>query len=67
MSDTAPADERKANLFASVIGAFMSFATLTEVSILQGLIGKGMGTGAPAGRARSQPAEHDRDPVSTGH
>ena len=34
-----------ANLFASVIGAFMYFATLTEVPILQGLIGNGMGQG----------------------
>ncbi len=34
-----------ANLFASVCGAFMYFATLTEVPILQGLIGAGMGKG----------------------
>jgi uncharacterized membrane protein YraQ (UPF0718 family) len=34
-----------ANLFASVSGAFMYFATLTEVPILQGLIGSGMGHG----------------------
>jgi hypothetical protein len=33
------------NLFASVFGAFMYFATLTEVPILQGLIGAGMGKG----------------------
>ena len=33
------------NLFAAVIGAFMYFATLTEVPILQGLIGSGMGKG----------------------
>ncbi len=33
------------NLFASVAGAFMYFATLTEVPILQGLIGNGMGHG----------------------
>lgn len=33
------------NLFASVAGAFMYFATLTEVPILQGLIGNGMGQG----------------------
>jgi uncharacterized membrane protein YraQ (UPF0718 family) len=33
------------NLFASVVGAFMYFATLTEVPILQGLIGSGMGKG----------------------
>ncbi|MFO8066265.1 MAG: permease, partial [Bacteroidales bacterium] len=34
-----------ANIFASVIGAFMYFATLTEVPILQGLIASGMGNG----------------------
>jgi len=34
-----------ANLIASVIGAFMYFATLTEVPILQGLIANGMGQG----------------------
>jgi len=33
------------NLFASVVGAFMYFATLTEVPILEGLIGNGMGKG----------------------
>jgi hypothetical protein len=34
-----------ANFFASFAGAFMYFATLTEVPILQGLIGNGMGQG----------------------
>ena len=34
-----------ANLIASVAGAFMYFATLTEVPILQGLLGAGMGQG----------------------
>ncbi len=34
-----------ANLFASFAGAFMYFATLTEVPILEGLIGAGMGKG----------------------
>lgn len=33
------------NLFASVSGALMYFATLTEVPILQGLMGAGMGKG----------------------
>ncbi len=33
------------NLFASVSGAFMYFATLTEIPIMQGLIGSGMGKG----------------------
>ena len=32
-----------ANFFSSVVAAFMYFATLTEVPILQGLIGSGMG------------------------
>jgi uncharacterized membrane protein YraQ (UPF0718 family) len=35
----------RANLFASVAGAFMYFATLTEVPIVQGLLGSGMGKG----------------------
>lgn len=34
-----------ANLFASFAGALMYFATLTEIPILQGLIGSGMGKG----------------------
>jgi hypothetical protein len=35
----------RANLFAAIAGAFMYFATLTEVPILQGLMGSGMGKG----------------------
>lgn len=34
-----------ANFFASVVAAFMYFATLTEVPILQGLMNAGMGKG----------------------
>ncbi len=34
-----------ANLASSLVGALMYFATLTEVPILQGLIGSGMGKG----------------------
>jgi hypothetical protein len=34
-----------ATLFAAVAGALMYFATLTEVPILQGLLGSGMGQG----------------------
>lgn len=50
-----------ANLFAAVAGALMYFATLTEVPILQGLIGSGMGSGPAlalllAGPALSLPA-----------
>jgi hypothetical protein len=33
------------NLFASVTGAFMYFATLTEIPIVQGLLSSGMGKG----------------------
>ncbi|MDO9534445.1 MAG: permease [Bacillota bacterium] len=35
----------QANLLASVVGAFMYFATLTEIPIMQGLLGLGMGQG----------------------
>lgn len=34
-----------ANFFASIVGAFMYFATLTEIPILEALIGSGMGKG----------------------
>ena len=34
-----------ANFLAAFLGAFMYFATLTEVPILQGLLGSGMGQG----------------------
>ncbi|GAB4032154.1 MAG: permease [Elusimicrobiota bacterium] len=34
-----------ANFFSSIVAAFMYFATLTEIPILQGLIGSGMGKG----------------------
>jgi uncharacterized membrane protein YraQ (UPF0718 family) len=33
------------NFFSSIVGAFMYFATLTEVPIVQGLLGSGMGKG----------------------
>ena len=51
----------RANFFSSVVAAFMYFATLTEVPILQGLIGSGMGKGPAlalllAGPALSLPA-----------
>lgn len=45
-----------ANLFASVVGAFMYFATLTEVPILQGLLGSGMGKGPALALLLSGPA-----------
>lgn len=46
----------QANLFASVVGAFMYFATLTEVPILQGLIDNGMGQGPALALLLSGPA-----------
>ncbi len=45
-----------ANLFASVVGAFMYFATLTEVPIVQGLLGSGMGKGPALALLLSGPA-----------
>ena len=49
------------NFFASIAGAFMYFATLTEVPIIQGLMGAGMGKGPAlalllAGSALSLPS-----------
>ena len=49
------------NLFAAVAGAFMYFATLTDVPIVPGLVGSGMGSGPAlalllAGPALSLPA-----------
>ena len=45
VSESVGGNSLQANLFSSVVGAFMYFATLTEVPILQGLIGSGMGKG----------------------
>lgn len=45
-----------ANLFASVSGALMYFATLTELPILQGLLGSGMGKGPALALLLSGPA-----------
>jgi hypothetical protein len=45
-----------ANLLASVSGALMYFATLTEVPILQGLMGSGMGKGPALALLLSGPA-----------
>ncbi|OAQ20803.1 permease [Thermosulfurimonas dismutans] len=45
-----------ANLFASVVGALMYFATLTEIPILQGLLGAGMGIGPALALLLSGPA-----------
>jgi uncharacterized membrane protein YraQ (UPF0718 family) len=61
VSQSVGGNSAAANLFAAVAGAFMYFATLTEVPILQGLIGSGMGRGPAlalllAGPALSLPA-----------
>jgi uncharacterized protein len=45
-----------ANFFASIIAAFMYFATLTEVPILMGLIDAGMGKGPALALLLSGPA-----------
>lgn len=45
-----------ANFIASFAGAFMYFATLTEVPILQGLVGNGMGKGPALALLLSGPA-----------
>ncbi|MGE4267965.1 MAG: permease [Deferribacterales bacterium] len=45
-----------ATLFASVAGALMYFATLTEIPILQGLMGAGMGKGPALALLLSGPA-----------
>lgn len=45
-----------ANFLASIVGAFMYFATLTEVPILQGLLGSGMGKGPALALLLSGPA-----------
>jgi len=46
----------RANFIASIIGAFMYFATLTEVPILQSLLGSGMGQGPALALLLSGPA-----------
>ena len=45
IEDAVGGNSFASNFFASIAGAFMYFATLTEVPILQGLIGAGMGKG----------------------
>jgi uncharacterized membrane protein YraQ (UPF0718 family) len=45
-----------ANFFASFVGAFMYFATLTEVPILEGLLNAGMGKGPALSLLLSGPA-----------
>jgi uncharacterized membrane protein YraQ (UPF0718 family) len=45
ISSAVGGNSLRANFFASFAGSLMYFATLTEVPILQGLIGSGMGKG----------------------
>jgi uncharacterized membrane protein YraQ (UPF0718 family) len=45
-----------ANFLASIFGALMYFATLTEIPILQGMIGSGMGKGPALALLLSGPA-----------
>ena len=45
IADAVGGNSWVANILASVVGAFMYFATLTEVPILQTLLGAGMGKG----------------------
>lgn len=45
ISESVGGNSLSANFFAAIAGAFMYFATLTEVPILQGLINSGMGKG----------------------
>ncbi len=45
VADFVGGNSVSANFLASILGAFMYFATLTEVPILQGLMGLGMGDG----------------------
>jgi uncharacterized protein len=45
ISSAVGGNSLSSNFFAAFSGAFMYFATLTEVPILQGLIGAGMGKG----------------------
>jgi uncharacterized membrane protein YraQ (UPF0718 family) len=45
ISQSVGGNSLRANLIASVAGALMYFATLTEIPILQGLLGAGMGKG----------------------
>ena len=56
MAKAVGGNSLQANFFASFAGAFMYFATLTEVPILQGLIGSGMGKGAALALLLAGPA-----------
>ncbi|MGI6650091.1 MAG: permease [Bacillota bacterium] len=45
IADWVGGNSLAANFLASIVGTFMYFATLTEVPILEGLMGSGMGKG----------------------
>lgn len=69
VSQAVGGNSLESNLFASVTGAFMYFATLTEVPILQGLIGAGMAMAPPwpyRWPAGLQPAQHAGYPEHQG-
>jgi len=56
IADSVGGNSFGANLFASIAGAFMYFATLTEIPILSGLIGAGMGKGPALAMLLAGPA-----------
>ena len=56
VQDLVGGNSLTANFFASLFGVLMYFATLTEVPILQGLIGSGMGQGPALALLLSGPA-----------
>lgn len=56
VQDLVGGNSLAANFFASLFGVLMYFATLTEVPILQGLLGSGMGQGPALALLLSGPA-----------
>ncbi|MEA1996594.1 MAG: permease [Gemmatimonadota bacterium] len=56
VSQAVGGNSLRANLFASAAGSLMYFATLTEVPILEGLIGNGMGRGPALAMLLAGPA-----------
>lgn len=56
VADWVGGNSLQANFLASIIGSLMYFATLTEVPILQGLLGSGMGKGPALALLLSGPA-----------
>lgn len=56
VSQAVGGNSLRANFIASIVGAFMYFATLTEIPIIQGLVGSGMGEGPALGLLLAGPA-----------